>query len=138
MTGPIAGSGTAADPWLLTTPPGKSEFEAWRDGAADPPALVVQVGTTQLRYQLRCLEDLHEMLTEAGGWVPLGTADEQKPAQEGTVEAWGRSPGNPVGGWYGMKKGLRGRFANYVPPVLEALGLAEVEHNPRNNRMRAL
>jgi uncharacterized protein DUF6855 len=138
MTGHIPGSGTAADPWLLTTPPGKSEFEAWRDTGADPPALVVQVGTTQLRYQLRCIEDLHAMLRQAGGWVPLGNADEQKPAQEGTVEAWGRSPGNPVGGWYGMKKGLRGRFGNYVPPVLEALGLAEVEHNPRNNRMRAL
>jgi hypothetical protein len=138
MTGHVAGSGTAADPWLLITPPGKSEFEAWRDAGADPPALVVQVGTTQLHYQLRCIEDLHAMLTEAGDWVPLGNADEQKPAQEGTVEALGRSPGNPVGGWYGMKKRLRGRFGNYVPPVLEALGLAEVEHNPRNNRMRAL
>ncbi len=138
MTSSVAGSGTAGDPWILTTPPGKSEFEAWRDENADPPALVVQVGTTQLRYHLRCIDDLHTMLKERGDWVPLGNADEQKPAQEGTVEAWGRSPGNPVGGWYGLKKGLRGRFGNYVPPVLEALGLAEVEHNARNNRMRAL
>jgi hypothetical protein len=69
--------------------------------------------------------------------MPLGSADEQKPAAEGTVEAWARSPDNPVGGWYGLKKGLRGRFANYVPPVMVALGLAEVEHQPRNNRMRA-
>lgn len=137
MTEVVVGSGTAEDPWILTTPPGKSEFEAWKDSDGDPPALVVQVGTTQLRYQLRCISDLHAMLKHHGGWVPLGNADEQKPAQDGTVEAWGRSGDNPVGGWYGMKKGLRGRFANYVPPVLEVLGLAEVEHNPRNNRMRA-
>jgi hypothetical protein len=32
----------------------------------------------------------------------------------------------------------RGRFGMYLPPLLEALGKAEVEHNPRNNRMRAL
>ncbi len=134
----VEGVGTKDDPWILTTPPGKSEFEAWRDDKGDPPALVVQVGSTQLRYELRCIEDLHAMLGARGDWMPLGSADEQKDAEEGTVEAWGRSPGNPVGGWYGLKKGLRGRFANYVPPVLEALGLAEVEHNARNNRMRAL
>lgn len=138
MGSDVTGNGTGEDPWVLTTPPGKSTFEAWRDEAADEPALVVQVGSTQLRYQLRCIEDLHRMLVDAGDWVPLGNADEQKPAAEGTVEAWGRSPENPVGGWYGMKKGLRGRFGNYVPPVLEALGLAEVEHNARNNRMRAV
>ena len=138
MGSDVTGNGTGEDPWVLTTPPGKSTFEAWRDEEADEPALVVQVGSTQLRYQLRCIEDLHRMLVDAGDWVPLGNADEQKPAAEGTVEAWGRSPDNPVGGWYGMKKGLRGRFGNYVPPVLEALGLAEVEHNARNNRMRAV
>ena len=109
-----AGSGKADDPWIVTTPPGKSEFEAWRDEDSDPPALVVQVGTTQLRYQLRCIDDLHAMLKERGEWVPLGNADEQKEAQDGTVEAWGRSTDNPVGGWYGMKKGLRGRFGNYA------------------------
>jgi hypothetical protein len=98
----------------------------------------VIVGKTELRYQLSCIDDLHAMLVAAGDWVPLGSADEQKPAAEGTVEAWGRSPDNPVGGWYGLKKGLRGRFGNYVPPVLEALGLAEVEHGARNNRMRAV
>ena len=134
----VAGAGTASDPWILSTPPGKSDFEAWRDPDADPAALVVQVGTTQLRYRLRCIEDLHAMLKEHGDWVPLGNADEQKPAADGTVEAWGRSAANPVGGWYGLKKGLRGRFGNYVPPVLEVLGLAEVEHNARNNRMRAV
>ena len=137
MTGSHDGSGTQADPWRLNTPPGNSEFEAWRDEAATPPALVVQVKSTQLRYQLRCIDDLHAMLKSYGDWIALGNADEGKDAAEGSVEAWGRSESNPVGGWYGMKKGLRGRFGNYVPPVLEALGLAEVEHNPRNNRMRA-
>jgi hypothetical protein len=130
--------GTKGNPWKLKTPPGTSEFEAYKDAVSDPPALVVQVGSTQLRYRLRCIEDLHTMLKQHGGWVPLGSADEQKPAAEGTVEAWGRSAENPVGGWYGLKKGLRGRFGMYVPPVLKALGLAEVEENPRNNRMRAL
>ena len=131
------GSGTRQSPWVLKTPPGTSEFEAYRDEAAAPPALVVQVGKTEVRYQLRGLDDLHAMLKRHGDWMPLGSADEQKPAAEGTVEAWARSPKNPVAGWYGMKKGLRGRFGMYVPPVMEALGLAEVEHHPRNNRMRA-
>jgi hypothetical protein len=128
--------GTPGSPWQLKTPPGTSEYTAWRDESLDPPALVVQVGKTQLRYHLRALDDLVAMLAEHGDWMPLGSADEQKAAADGTVEAWARSEGNPVGGWYGLKKGLRGRFANYVPPVLEVLGRAEVEHNPRNNRMR--
>jgi hypothetical protein len=130
--------GTADEPWELKTPPGTSDYQAYRDEGAEPPALVVQVGKTQLRYHLRCVEDLHAMLQDAGDWMPLGSADEQKPAAEGTVEAWGRSSKNPVKGWYGLKKGLRGRFGMYLPPVLEALGLAEVEHHPKNNRMRAL
>ena len=130
--------GTRDHPWTLTTPSGGSEYTAYRDEELDPPALVVQVGKSELRYHLRCLDDLHAMLREHGDWMPLGSADEQKPAAEGTVEAWARSPENPVGGWYGLKKGMRGRFANYVPPVMEQLGLAEVEHNPRNNRMRAI
>jgi hypothetical protein len=129
--------GTSAHPWRLSTPSGQSEFLAYRDADASPPALVVQVGKTELRYALRCIDDLHAMLAARGDWMPLGSADEQKPAADGTVEAWGRSPDNPVAGWYGLKKGLRGRFANYVPPVLELLGMAEVEHAPRNNRMRA-
>ena len=132
------GSGTREDPWRLTTPSGQSEFQMYRDPAADTPALVCIVGKTELRYQLRCLDDLHAMLTAHGTWMPLGSADEQKAAAAGTVEAWARSPQNPVGGWYGLKKGLRGRFGMYVPPLMEALGLAEVEHNARNNRMRAL
>jgi hypothetical protein len=132
----FSGQGTKVDPWRLKTPSLGSEFEAWCDEAAS--ALVVQVGKTELRYQLRCLDDLVAMLKAHGDWMLLGSADEQKPAAEGTVEAWGRSESNPVGGWYGLKKGLRGRFANYVPPVLEALGRAEVEHNAKGNRMRAI
>ncbi len=128
--------GTADTPWELKTPPGSSAFQAYRDVAGG--ALVVQVGKTQLKYQLSCIDDLHKMLLKHGDWMPLGGTDEQKPAPEGTVEAWGRSPKNPVGGWYGTKKGLRGRFGTYVPPVLEALGLAELEHNAKNNRMRAI
>jgi hypothetical protein len=134
-TGP--GTGTAGDPWRLKTPPGTSEYLAWRDAALEPPALVVKVGSTELRYHLRAIDDLVAALRTHGDWMLLGSADEQKPAADGTVEAWGRSPGNPVGGWYGIKKGLRGRFGMYVPPVLEVLGLAEVEHNAKNNRMRA-
>ena len=133
----VQGHGTKESPWALKTPPGTSDYEAYRDEGASPPALVVQVGKTQLRYQLRCIDELHAMLAKNGDWVPLGSADEQKPAAEGTVEAWGRAANNPVKGWYGLKKGLRGRFGMYVPPVLEALGLAEVEHLPKNNRMRA-
>lgn len=132
------GKGTKEEPWILKTPPGKSEYQVYRDDTADPPALVCLVGKTKLSYQWRCLEDLQAMLKEYGDWMPLGSADEQKPAKEGTVEAWARSPENPVSGWYGLKKGFRGRFANYVPPVMELLGLAEVEHNARNNRMRAI
>jgi len=134
----VKGAGTKPSPWVLKTPPGQSEFTAYRDETLDPPTLVVWVGKTEVRYQLRCLDDLAKMLKAHGDWMPLGNADEQKPAAAGTVEAWARSPKNPVGGWYGLKKGLRGRFGNYVPPVMEALGLAEVEHNPRNNRMRAI
>jgi len=134
----FSGSGSREDPWVLKTPSGSSEYQMYRDETADPPALVCVVGKTVLSYRLRAIEDLHAMLKERGDWVPLGSADEQKPAAEGTVEAWGRSADNPVGGWYGLKKGLRGRFGMYMPPLLEALGLAEVEHNPKNNRMRAL
>jgi hypothetical protein len=133
----VQGEGSPQAPWQLTTPPGKSEFTAYRDPDADPPALVVKVGTTELRYHLRCIDDLHAMLQARGDWMPLGSSDEQQEAKPDTVEAWGRSPDNPVGGWYGFKKGLRGRFGNYVPPVLEALGLAEVTHEARDNRMRA-
>ncbi len=131
------GTGTKDDPWQLTTPSGSSDYLMYKDESLDPPAIVCLVGKTELRYQLRAIDDLHAMLKQHGGWIELGSADEQKPAKEGTVEAWARSADNPAGGWYGLKKGLRGRFGMYMPPLMEALGLAEVEHNPKNNRMRA-
>jgi len=132
-----AGAGTKEKPWKLKTPSGSSEYIMYRAEDADPPAIVCVVGTTELRYHLRAIEDLQAMLKKHGDWLLLGSADEQKPAAKGTVEEWGRSPKNPVKGWYGLKKGLRGRFGMYMPPLLEALGLAEVEHNPKNNRVRA-
>jgi hypothetical protein len=133
----MAGSGTAQDPWQLTTPPGTSGYTMYRDDDSDPPTLVCQVGSTRLTYQARLIEDLSHWLQEQDGWVPLGAADEQKPAKEGTVEAWARSADNPVGGWYGLRKGYRGRVGMYLPPLLEELGLAEVTHDARNNSMRA-
>lgn len=132
------GDGTKENPWQLTTPSGTSEYTMYKDETLDPPAIVCVVGSTTLRYDLRAIDDLHAMLKKHGDWMPLGSADEQKPAAEGTVEAWARSPKNPIGGWYGLKKGLRGRFGMYMPPLMERLGLAEVEHNAKNNRMRAI
>ena len=132
------GSGTRDDPWVLKTPPGTSDYTMYRDDTSHPPTIVCQVGGTKLLYAARAIDDLHAWLRAQSNWVPLGGADEQKPAQDGTVEAWGRSPDNPVGGWYGLKKGLRGRFGVYMPPLLEALGLAEVTHDAKNNRMRAI
>jgi hypothetical protein len=132
------GTGDKDDPWLLKTPPLSSDFSAWRDTQATPPRLVVQVGSTQLSYQLRAIEDCVAMLKAHGEWMPLGNADEGKPTAEGSVEHWARDPGNPVGGYYGLRKGYRGRFANYVMPVMEALGLVELEHGARNNRVRAI
>jgi hypothetical protein len=131
------GTGTRDDPWVLRTPPGSSEYTMYRDESADPPALVCQVGSTTLTYHLRAIDDLHAMLAEHGEWMPLGAADEQKAAADGTVEAWGRSEDNPVGGWYSLRKGYRGRLGMYLPPLLEALDLAELTHDKRNNRMRA-
>lgn len=130
--------GTKSDPWELTTPPGTSKYSMYRDPDADPPALVCVVGSTTLKYHLSAIDDLHAWLTAQGDWVALGAADENKPTTEGTVESWGRSSTNPVGGWYGLRKGYRGRFGMYLPPLLEALGLAEVTRDARNNKMRAL
>jgi hypothetical protein len=132
-----SGKGTKADPWNLKTPPLTSEFTMYRDDSVDPPLLVCQVGSTKLTYLARVLEDLPAMLKEHGDWMALGASDEKKEPAEGTVEAWGRSATNPVGGFYGQKKGYRGRLAMYVPPLLEALGTVELEHNAKNNRIRA-
>lgn len=137
MTDVTYGSGTKDDPWILNTPPNSSQFEVWKDEANDPPALVVQVGKTRLSYQLRALEDAHAMLKAHGDWMPLGNADEGKSTKEGTLEDWARADSNPVGGYYGLRKGYRGRFANYVSPTMELLGMVELEHNARNNRVRA-
>ena len=131
------GSGTKDDPWVLQTPPGSSEYTMYRDEAADPAALICQVGSTTLSYQLRCIEDLHAMLKARGDWMELGASDEKKEPKPDTVEAWGRADDNPVGGFYGLRKGYRGRFGMYLPPLMEALGLAELTHEKRNNRMRA-
>jgi uncharacterized protein DUF6855 len=131
-------TGAKDAPWQLSTPPGSSSYTMYRDEEADPPALVCQVGSTTLKYQLRAIDDLHAWLKDQGDWVPLGAADEGKTAADGTVEAWGRSADNPVGGWYGLRKGYRGRFGMYLPPLLEALGLAELTHDARNNKMRAV
>jgi hypothetical protein len=133
----VKGKGTKDDPWKLKTPPGTSDIALYRDPDANPPALVCIAGGTEIRYHISAPEDLAAMLKQHGDWMELGNADEQKEAKAGTVEAWARSSDNPVGGWYGLKKGLRGRFANYVTPVAEALGLVELEHNPKNNRVRA-
>jgi hypothetical protein len=130
--------GSKEEPWELKTPPGSSAYTMYKDEGSDPPALVCQVGSTTLKYHLQAIDDLYVWLKARGDWVPLGAADEKKPAAEGTVEAWARSPDNPVGGWYGLRNGYRGRFGMYLPPLLETLGLAEVTHDARNNSMRAL
>ncbi|ADB37398.1 DUF6855 family protein [Spirosoma linguale] len=130
--------GTKENPWQLKTPPGTSDYSMYKAEKDGIEILVCTVGKTVLHYDYRCLNDLYTMLKQHGDWMELGAADEQKPAKEGTVEAWGRSEENPVGGWYGLKKGFRGRFGMYIPPLMEALDLAEVEHNPKSNRMRAI
>jgi hypothetical protein len=138
MTNVQSGDGTSTSPWQLKTPPLTSDYTMHRDVKDGNDVIVCIVGKSVLLYDARCLEDLHAMLKAHGDWMELGSADEQKEAKPGTVEAWGRAPDNPVGGWYGLKRGLRGRFGMYVPPLMERLGLAEVEHNPRGNRMRAI
>lgn len=129
--------GTKQNPMVLRTPPLSSEYTMHVEEKDGRPVLVCTVGKTVLHYNIACIDDLHAMLKQHGDWMELGSADEQKPAKEGTVEAWGRAASNPVGGWYGLKKGLRGRFAMYIPPLMEALGLAEVTHEAKGNKMRA-
>ncbi len=133
----MTGAGTRADPWASTTAPGSSEYTVFRDPDADPPVRVCQVGTTTLRYGVSAVEDLHARLVAQGDRVPLRAADEEKPAADGSVEARGRSPDEPVGGWSGLRSGYRGRFGMSLPPLLESLGLAELIHDPRDDRVRA-
>lgn len=136
--GEFTGTGTADDPWILWTPSLRSQFHLHKDEDHGPPIIVCTVGKTVLHYDLRILDDMAAMLEKRGDWMELGNADEQRPAKEDTVEAWARSSDNPIGGWYGLKKGLRGRVGNYISPLMEALGLVELEHNARGNRMRTL
>lgn len=134
----MAEVGSKENPWKLQTPPLSSEYEMYKDQKDGKEVIVCVVGKTTLLYDFNCIADLHQMLKQHNDWMELGSADEQKPAKEGTVEAWGRSGSNPVGGWYGLKKGLRGRFGMYMPPLMELLGLAEVTHEKRGNKMRAI
>src|SRR5438034_11298061 len=127
------GPGTKDDPWILKPPPGTSEYSMHRDEASDPPTIVCQVGGTRLLYDARAIDELHAWLKQRGDWVALGGADEQKPATEGSVAAWGRSDSNPRGGWYGVKKGLLGRFGVILPHLLEAVGKAELPQDGKNN-----
>ena len=129
--------GTKEKPMALKTPPLSSSYTMHVDEKDGKEVLVCTVGKTVLLYDIRCIDDLHAMLKKHGDWMELGSADEQKPAKEGTVEAWGRSVKNPVKGWYGLKKGLRGRFGMYIPPLMEKLGLAEVTHDAKGNKMKA-
>jgi hypothetical protein len=129
-------NGSKENPWLLKTPPNTSEYSMYKDIKDGKEIIVCTVGKTILHYDFRCIADLHNMLKKHGDWIELGSADEQKPAKEGTVEAWGRSGKNPVGGWYGLKKGLRGRFGMYIPPLMERLGFAELTHDPKGNKMK--
>ena len=131
-------NGTKENPWMLKTPPLSSEYKMYKDNKDGKDILVCMVGSTTLHYEYRCLDDLHAMLKKYGNWMELGSADEQKEVKEGTVEAWGRSENNPVGGWYGLKKGLRGRFGMYIPPLMEKLGLAELTHDAKGNKMKAI
>ena len=126
-----------ANPWELKAPPGTASYAMNVDEKEGRELLVCTVGKTVLHGDLRCIADLHAMLTKHGDWMAMGGADEQKPAKEGTVVSWGRFPNNPVQGWYGLKKGLRGHFGVHVPPLMEALGLAELTHEAKRNWMWA-
>ena len=130
--------GTKVEPLVLKTPPLSSEYTMHIDEKDGKEILVCTVGKTILHYNVNIINDLHAMLKKHGDWMDLGSADEQKPAKDGTVEAWGRSADNPVKGWYGLKKGFRGRVGMYIPPLMEALGLAEVTHEAKNNKMKAI
>ncbi|MEJ1221123.1 DUF6855 family protein [Sediminicola sp. 1XM1-17] len=129
--------GTKENPLHLKTPPLSSDYTMHVDQKDGKEILVCTVGKTVLHYDIRCIDDLYQMLKEHNDWVDLGSKDEKQESQKGTVEHWGRSPENPIRGWYGLKKNFRGRFGMYIPPLMEALGLAEVTHEKRGNKMRA-
>lgn len=128
---------TKDNPLPLKTPPSTADFTMHTDTKDGLPILVCTVGKTVLHYDARCIQDLHSMLRAHGDWMGLGGADERSQPRKAPSRHGARSAKNPVGGWYGLKMGLRGRFGVYVPPLMEALGLCELEHNPKNNRIRA-
>ena len=128
--------GTKEKPLVLKTPPLTSEYTIHIEEKNGVDILVCTVKKTILHYDIRCIKDLHQMLKENDDWILLGSKDEKAEAKIDTVEYWGRSKDNPISGWYGLKKGFKGRFGMYIPPLMEHLGLAEVEHNKRNNRMK--
>jgi hypothetical protein len=130
--------GVKESPLALKTPPLSSDYTMHVDDKEGKEILVCTVGKTILHYDIRCLEDLHAMLKQHGDWIELGSKDEKQPTVEGTIEDWGRADSNPIGGWYGLKKNFRGRFGMYIPPLMEALGLAEVTHDKRGNKMRVI
>ena len=130
--------GTKDKPLTLKTPPGTASYTMHVEEGDGRDILVCTVGSTVLHYDIRCIDDLAAMLKSHGDWIPLGSKDEKQETKAGTVEHWARSEDNPIGGWYGLKKNFRGRFAMYISPLMEHLGLADVEHNARDNRMRFL
>ena len=130
--------GSKESPLALKTPPQTSEYTMHVEEKDGEEILVCTVGTTKLHYHMRSIEDLHAMLSRHGDWMELGSKDEKQETKEGTVEHWARSANNPISGWYGLKKNFRGRFGMYMPPLLEVLGLAEVTHEKRGNKMRAI
>lgn len=129
---------TKENPWKLKTPPGSSSYEMYIDEKDGTEIIVCVVGSTILHYDARIIADMHKMLLDFGDWMPMGSKDEKAESKEGTLEHWGRSADNPIGGWYGLKKNFRGRVGMYLPPLMEELGLAEIEHNARNNRIKGI
>ena len=134
----VSGAGTKDDPWQLKTPPLTSEYEMYldeRDGN-DGDRVRRRQDDAALRRprDRRPARDARAARRLDGARAAPTSRSRRRRARS---RRGARRRDNPVGGWYGLKKGLRGRFGMYMPPLLEELGLAEVEHNPRNNRMRA-
>jgi hypothetical protein len=122
----------------ITTPTGKQfNFEV---DAQEKCIIITSQNNFKFRYRLCALKDLLVWLKDncGGKWVYLGSRGEEETPKEGTVEKWARSSTNPVGGFYGITPGRKGRFASYIPSILEYYCFVEIEHKPQNNRIRAL
>jgi hypothetical protein len=128
---------TKDNPWKLKTPPGTAEYTMHIEEKDGKEVLVCTVGKTVLLYDIRCITDLHTMLKKHGDWMDLGGADEQKPAKEGTVEAWGRSEKNPCERLVRFEEGIAWPLRCVPAAVDGSAGLAEVTHEAKGNRMRA-